>query len=343
MAHADWLALDGQNTIWRLADINGANASQFAYLNPYHEEWFALGSGPAGNVSAVRQGDADGNGIDMFAPNGTEAGSITVGPYINGKLYTPGSLTTGPDGNIYIADNYWNLIARYNGTNGAYLGTFVSNAHVNGLTFGPDGNLYVADASLGVTRYNGTNGAYLDTFVPLGTNGVPDAANLTFGPDGNLYVCSAISNAVFRFDGGTGQFMDYFVPSDSGGLSSPNWPVFGPDGNLYVASGGGAILRYDGRTGAFLNTFGSHAIYGLVYLPDPDPTPLLSIQLTATNTVQISWPSAAGSSWKLCCQESGMCATNAWTVETNPPTLVGTNYVVVEPCISSAAFYRLQQ
>jgi PKD repeat protein len=266
-ARADWLALDGQNTIWRLADTNGADATQFAYLNPYHEEWFALALGPAGNVSAVRRGDTSGNGIDIFSPNGAGVGSITVGPYINGKMYVPGSLTTGPDGNIYIADNYWKLIARYSGTNGAYAGTFVSDVSVNGLTFGPDGNLYVADANRGVVRYDGTNGAYLDTFVPVGTNGVPDTATLTFGPDGNLYVASAISNAVFRFDGSTGQFMDDFVPTGSGGLSSLNGLVFGPDGNLYVSDTSGTILRYDGQTGAFLDVFGFHARYGLVYLP----------------------------------------------------------------------------
>ncbi|HLZ15773.1 MAG TPA: hypothetical protein VKQ08_01985, partial [Cyclobacteriaceae bacterium] len=100
--------------------------------------------------------------------------------------------------------------------------------------------------------------------------------------------------------------------------------------------------RYDGRTGAFLNVFGSRADWGLAYLPNTDPPPQLSIQLTATNTVQISWPSAAGTNWVLCCQ-SGMCITNGWSTVTNPPALVGTNYVVTEPCASTAAFYRLEQ
>ena len=51
--------------------------------------------------------------------------------------------------------------------------------------------------------------------------------------------------------------------------------AFGPDGNLYVCSGGtDSILRYNGSTGAFLNTFvttGSGGLtgpqIGLVFTP----------------------------------------------------------------------------
>ena len=344
--HADWLAGgnpqsgSGPQPIWRLSDTNGAVINTFAQLTLYHQEWIAMTAGRDGNIYVSLASDINGNQIQCFDAAGNSKGAFVIGPYTNGKLYNPGSLAYGPDGNIYIVDTYWSSILRYSATNGAFLGTFVTGTSAKNLTFGPDGNLYVADANLGVVRYNGTNGAYMDTFVPLGTNGVPDAANLTFGPDGNLYVCSVSSNAVIRFDGQTGRFMDYFVPPGSGGLSAPQWLVFGPDGDLYVASG--TIRRYDGRTGAFLNVFGSRADWGLAYLPNTDPPPQLSIQLTATNTVQISWPSAAGTNWVLCCQ-SGMCITNGWSTVTNPPALVGTNYVVTEPCASTAAFYRLEQ
>jgi len=34
-------------------------------------------------------------------------------------------------------------------------------------------------------------------------------------------------------------------------------PGLGPDGNLYVTSRSNAVLRYDGKTGAFLDVFAS--------------------------------------------------------------------------------------
>jgi hypothetical protein len=74
----------------------------------------------------------------------------------------------------------------------------------------------------------------------------------------------------------------------------------------------------------------------------PPPPPQLTIQTGANNTVQISWPAAAGNYWTLCRQQ-GINATNAWTVVTNQPALLGSNYVVTNYCASSAAFYRLEQ
>lgn len=89
---------------------------------------------------------------------------------------------------------------------------------------------------------------------------------LLFGGVGNsqaeyLLVSNNSLNSVLRYDATTGAFIDQFVPGSntapgSGGLESPVGLAFGPDGNLYVSSAGnGAILRYNGQTGAFINTF----------------------------------------------------------------------------------------
>ncbi|MHC5833686.1 MAG: SMP-30/gluconolactonase/LRE family protein, partial [Nostoc sp.] len=47
-----------------------------------------------------------------------------------------------------------------------------------------------------------------------------------------------------------------FIPAGSGGLNDPVKPIFGPDGNLYVSGLiSNNVLRYDGKTGAFIDNF----------------------------------------------------------------------------------------
>jgi hypothetical protein len=71
------------------------------------------------------------------------------------------------------------------------------------------------------------------------------------------------------------KFLDRFVDGSGGGLNARG-STFGPDGNgdgapdFYVASGGtNQILRFDGRTGSFLDVFVASGSGGLTQPLDP--------------------------------------------------------------------------
>jgi DNA-binding beta-propeller fold protein YncE len=132
------------------------------------------------------------------------------------------------------------------------------------MTFGPDENLYVGSPLTGnVLRYNGVTGAFIDEFVPSGSGGLVAPLILVFH-DSKLFVGDASANQILRYDAATGAFIDVFVPAGSGGMGQefgvPQGFGFGTDGNLYVSNPPtsttvGNVLRFNGRTGAFIDVF----------------------------------------------------------------------------------------
>jgi len=164
----------------------------------------------------------------------------------------------------------------------------------------PQGTFLVSNSrGNNVLRFDGNSGNFIGEFIPPGSGGLSNPDQIVFGPDGNgddksdIYVSSGdnpgnsaepTASAVLRYDGITGAFIDKFVgdnpntaADETGGLSRPYGLAFGPDGNFYVSSFlSDQILRYNGKTGQFIDVFASgnqqggglNGPNGLLFAPD---------------------------------------------------------------------------
>ena len=100
-----------------------------------------------------------------------------------------------------------------------------------------------------ILRYDYATGAFLGNF----TTGGPATGMLgmTFGPDGNLYICEFNNPDILKFNGSTGAYIGIFANT----TIFPYGVAFGPDDNLYVGGNSGSTRRFNGVTGAFIDTF----------------------------------------------------------------------------------------
>jgi len=195
-----------------------------------------------------------------LAPMGVFVGDDPLTPADEtGGLVAPTGAVFGPDGHLYVADFAGDDVLRYDGTTGAFLGTFVVagtggasaiNGPDAGLVFGPDGDLYVPGFdSNNVVRFDGATGAF-EAVVMRASQGLSNPRSLVFRDDGVLYASSWGNNRILRSTWGAAPTV--FVAS----TLRPSGICFEPStGHLLVVNDqNGALRRYDGTTGALINT-----------------------------------------------------------------------------------------
>jgi len=193
-----------------------------------------------------------------------------------GGLEGPEGLAFGPDLNndrraeLFVASRGSNAVLYFDGANGNPLGSLTDPRLMEptGLAFGPDANadgtpeLYVGGfLSDNVVEFDVKAGAGVRNLVPPGRGGLDGPVGLVFD-SGRLYVVSTNDHSVLFYNENTGAFLDDVVTSGLGGLNEPQYIAFGPDTNddgdreLYVSSRfTHSVLRYNARTGAFVDDF----------------------------------------------------------------------------------------
>lgn len=203
----------------------------------------------------------------------TGSSNVFISP-ASGGLDGPGTVTFGPDGNLYVSSWYNNRILRYNGQTGQFMDTFINHGPSTDLwtmAFGPDNNLYVSEWNTArIWKYNGQTGAYMNVFVSS-SEGLDSPNEMQF-KDGKLYVVNTYNGTILRYDAQTGQFIDTFIASVGASVTSFD---FGADGNIYVGRRGSYkdILKFHGQTGLLMGTFvssipGTSDIYDIEFNND---------------------------------------------------------------------------
>ena len=136
-----------------------------------------------------------------------------------------------------------------------------------------------------------------------------------------VIVSSDASDSVPMYDL-AGKFVRNFVEPGGGGLDSPQGITVGPDGNVYVSSAiNDRVLKYDGRTGAFLGAFVDGGMldrpWYLAFGPDGD----LYVSSSATNQV-LCYDGTSGAFLRVAAQGGGLGAPDGISFEASGNMLI---------------------
>ena len=237
-------------------------------------------------------GDGRYGGAGTYDDDGYFLGDY-VGPATGASLESPVSVTIGPDGSIYIADDA-NYRIRRTGPDGiittvagidsdGYSGdggpaTSASIGFPGGVAAGYDGSIYISDWLNNRIRRVGPDGI-MATVAGNGNSGYSGdggpatSASISFprgvavGSDGNIYISDSGNNRIRRVnpDGiistvagnGIRGYSGDGGPATSASLLSPDGVAIGPDGSIYINDGGNNRIRRVGPDGVIATVAGN--------------------------------------------------------------------------------------
>ncbi len=184
------------------------------------------------------------NTVRQITPNGTVKDSAIPTP---GAV--AGSITAGPDGNLWFEETSVDQVGRLNPATGVITEYALSQFALyeapafGGISAGPDGNVWLTEPILNQIARITTNGAV--TEFALSANALA-AEQITAGPDGNVYFTqpglpnssTPIAPQIGRIIP-NGQVTELTLPVTGGQLSFDSGITTGPDGNIYFDSSTG--------------------------------------------------------------------------------------------------------
>lgn len=280
------------NSIFRY-DNNGSFLQKFDNSSVQYPYGLALG--PDGYLYTATTDSSSGlnSHIDRFDPvTGKRLASF-------GELPQTRGLAIGPDGLIYVSAFNARQIWRYNPTTSSFLDVVATIVAPYSFALDRAANLYVNNGSGTIYKVEASSHA-VSSFISDPNLVSYNNEAMVFGPDGSLYVgtspLSTYANQVRRYNGQTGAFDRVFAQDSHIGEAISL--AFGPDGKVYMGTFFNGVLRFDGTTGAFIDTFipaGSGGlgqnITGLLFLPPTQSGGTISVTSNLTSaTFTITGP-----------------------------------------------------
>jgi streptogramin lyase len=181
--------------------------------------WFAYAAGGAGFLGRIA--------VD---------GTIMTFPTGDGE---PSSVTTGPDGNLWVISRYSNGIVRMSPAGAVMSVVRVHTWFASSITTGPDGNLwFTGEDGVGRVTPAGDVTAFPSDLARYG-------AGITMGPDHNMWAVGSGTDSVVRIGTGVPRAPDAVTAVAGDAEAVVSWSSGGGSAFIVTASPGGRSCRAD--------------------------------------------------------------------------------------------------